>query len=127
MKRSLRHFVVFFILAALFSACKDTTREFVTYQANVPVYMSFSDFRSSFAKTAPEEISNPGKMYFKDDYLFVNEHEKGIHVIDNSDPSKPKKVAFYKILGNVDMCQNLFQEKPLELQVCTARTANRHR
>ena len=103
MKRSLRHFVVFFILAALFSACKDTTREFVTYQANVPVYMSFSDFRSSFAKTAPEEISNPGKMYFKDDYLFVNEHEKGIHVIDNSDPSKPKKVAFYKILGNVDM------------------------
>jgi hypothetical protein len=102
-KRSFRQFVVLLILVALFAACKDNTREYVTYKANVPEYMSFSDFRSSFAKSAPEEITNPGKMYFKDNYLFVNEYEKGIHVIDNSDPVNPKKVAFYKILGNVDM------------------------
>ncbi len=103
MKRSAILFIAFFMLAAIFSACRDTTKELVSYKANVPVYMSFSDFRTSFAKTSPAEITNPGKMYFKDDYLFVNEYEKGIHVIDNSDPSKPKKVAFYKILGNVDM------------------------
>ena len=34
----------------------------------------------------PIEISIPGKIFFKDDYLFVNEVGKGIHVIDNSDP-----------------------------------------
>ena len=42
-------------------------------------------------------------MYFKDGYLFINEYGKGIHVIDNSNPSNPEKVAFYEIMGNVDM------------------------
>ena len=72
MKRSAILFIAFFMLAAIFSACRDTTKELVSYKANVPVYMSFSDFRTSFAKTSPAEITNPGKMYFKDDYLFVN-------------------------------------------------------
>ncbi|MRR21779.1 hypothetical protein EG830_02215 [bacterium] len=92
-----------FVMMAALTACNDRTEELITYEANVPVYMSFNEFRSSFEKSAPVEISHPGKMYFKDGYLFVNEYGKGIHVIDNSDPSNPEKVAFYEILGNVDM------------------------
>jgi hypothetical protein len=91
-----------FLMAAL-TACQDRTTELITYEANVPVYMPFNEFRASFEKSAPIEISRPGKMYFKDGYLFINEYGKGIHVIDNSNPANPKKVAFFKILGNVDM------------------------
>lgn len=91
------------VMMAALTACKDRTEEFITYEANVPVYMEFDEFRASFLKSAPTEIMHPGKMYFKDDYLFVNEYGKGIHVIDNSDPSNPEKVAFYEIMGNVDM------------------------
>src|SRR5690606_28966418 len=65
--------------------------------------MPFDEFRASFLKSAPIEISHPGKMYFKDGYLFVNEYGKGIHVIDNTNPANPQKVAFYEIMGNVDM------------------------
>ena len=90
-------------LIAGLTACKDRTTEMITYEANVPVYMPFDEFRASFLKSAPAEISHPGKMYFKDGYLFVNEYGKGIHVIDNTDPSNPEKIAFYEILGNVDM------------------------
>jgi hypothetical protein len=103
MKTIIKSSVALIVLAALLSACTDKTVERVTYEANVPVYMSFSEFRNSFSKGEAIEITNPGKIYFKDNYLFVNEVGKGIHVIDNSDPADPKKLCFYEIMGNVDI------------------------
>ena len=103
MKTIIKSSVALIVLAALLSACTDKTVERVTYEANVPVYMSFSEFRNSFSKGEAIEITNPGKIYFKDNYLFVNEVGKGIHVIDNSDPADPKKLYFYEIMGNVDI------------------------
>lgn len=103
MKNLIKSAAILVVMMAALTACKDRTEEFITYEANVPVYMEFDEFRASFLKSAPTEIIHPGKMYFKDDYLFVNEYGKGIHIIDNSDPSNPEKVAFYEIMGNVDM------------------------
>jgi hypothetical protein len=48
-------------------------------------------------------LANPGKIYFKDDYLFINEYMKGVHIYDNSNPSLPTAVAFINIPGNVDI------------------------
>jgi hypothetical protein len=103
MKNLIKSAALLVVMMAALTACNDKTKELITYEANVPVYMPFNEFRASFEKSAPIEISHPGKMYFKDGYLFINEYGKGIHVIDNSDPSNPEKVAFYEILGNVDM------------------------
>lgn len=103
MKTIIKTSIALIVLAASLSACTDKTVERVTYEANVPVYMSFSEFRNSFSKGEAIEITNPGKIYFKDNYLFVNEVGKGIHVIDNSDPADPKKLCFYEIMGNVDI------------------------
>lgn len=103
MKNLLKSVTLLIVMMAALTACNDRTTEFITYEANVPVYMAFDEFRASFEKSAPIEISYPGKMYFKDGYLFVNEYGKGIHIIDNSDPANPEKVAFYEIMGNVDM------------------------
>jgi hypothetical protein len=44
-----------------------------------------------------------GKIYLKDNYLFINEKYKGIHIYDNSDPSHPGNLAFIDIPGNVDL------------------------
>lgn len=103
MKTPIKIALLLFVIAASLTGCMDNTVEKITYTANVPVYMPFNEFRSSFAKGDTCEITIPGKIYFKDGYLFVNEYGKGIHVIDNSDPANPEKIAFYKILGNVDM------------------------
>ena len=103
MKTPIKITLLLFVIAAFLTGCMDNTVEKITYTANVPVYMPFNEFRSSFAKGDTCEITTPGKIYFKDGYLFVNEYGKGIHVIDNSDPANPEKIAFYKILGNVDM------------------------
>ena len=103
MKNYIKTSILLLVLATTLPGCMDKTVERITYEANVPVYMSFSEFRSSFQKSEPVDINKPGKIYFKDNYLFVNEYGKGIHVIDNSDPANPEKIAFYDIVGNVDM------------------------
>jgi hypothetical protein len=103
MKTLIKTSITILVLAASLPGCMDKTVERISYEANVPVYMSFTDFRSSFTISEPTEISTPGKIYFKDDYLFVNEVGKGIHVINNSNPANPQKEGFYKIMGNVDM------------------------
>ncbi len=87
----------------LFTGCKDNTYEEITYKANVPVYMGLEEFRGAVKKTSPQSLENPGKIYFKDNFLFVNEYHKGVHVIDNSNPSAPEMVAFIEIPGNVDI------------------------
>ncbi|MBE0637889.1 MAG: hypothetical protein IH598_05165 [Bacteroidales bacterium] len=93
------------MLSAMFFAtgCRDKVYETVTYTANEPVYMSFDEFRGSVKTTATRELSNPGKIYFKDNLLYINEINEGIHVIDNTDPSSPQKIAFIEIPGNIDL------------------------
>jgi hypothetical protein len=88
------------IVAALFS-CSDKIEE--TYIVHTPEYMSYDALRSSFQMKSSQTIKQPGKFYFKDQFIFVNEYQKGIHIIDNSDPSNPQRVTFLEIPGNVDM------------------------
>ncbi|MFX8653166.1 hypothetical protein ABTM19_20785, partial [Acinetobacter baumannii] len=47
-----------------------------------------------------------GKICIKDNYIFLAEKEKGIHIIDNSDPSNPINKAFISIPGNEDLAIN---------------------
>ena len=36
----------------------------------------------------------PGKIYVKDNILFVNELAEGVHIIDNTNPSQPELIGF---------------------------------
>ncbi|MCG8581525.1 MAG: hypothetical protein MI866_16490 [Bacteroidales bacterium] len=92
-----------FILMAVFSfsACSDKIEE--TYTVNSPEYLSYDDLRSSYQMKSAQTIVQPGKIYFKDEFIFINEYQKGIHIIDNSDPAQPQTVSFLELPGNVDM------------------------
>jgi hypothetical protein len=65
--------------------------------------MSYTELRASFQVNTGVELEKPGKIYFKDQYMYINEYQKGIHVVDLSDPSNPEIKAFISIPGNVDM------------------------
>lgn len=43
------------------------------------------------------------KIYAYKDYIFINDVDKGFHVIDNQDASNPKSIAFIKLEGNYDV------------------------
>ncbi|MCU4155797.1 hypothetical protein J1N10_07395 [Carboxylicivirga sp. A043] len=97
----LLNFSVVILAIISFSACSDKIEE--TYTVNTPEYLSYDDLRSSFQMKSAQTIVQPGKIYFKDNFIFINEYQKGIHIIDNSDPAQPQVVSFLEIPGNVDM------------------------
>lgn len=66
-----------------------------------PVYGTSADLEVQ--KLPAREMCQPGKIYIYGSYLFVNEVQQGIHIIDNSDPKNPQPLSFLKIVGNVDM------------------------
>ena len=49
------------------------------------------------------DIGVAGKITVDGNYIYLSEPYKGIHVIDNSNPSSPKNVSFINIPGNEDM------------------------
>lgn len=93
--------IIFIFITIILSSCKEKVTD--TFKTNVPVYMSREKLKSSVRLTEPGEINQPGKIYFKDNFIFINEPLAGIHVIDNSNPALPSKINFIEIPGNVDM------------------------
>jgi len=110
--------IVGLLLALALSGCQD--RIYETYELNTPVYMSYDLLRTSVYDTLPIEFEHPGKIYIKDNYLFINEVKEGIHVVDNTDPSNPGVVTFINIPGNVDLAvmgNTLFADSYVDLVV----------
>lgn len=82
-------------------SCSDKITE--KYKVYEPVYMSYADLRKSVKVEENEPLSAPGKIYFKDKYIYINEQMKGVHVIDNTNPSHPLFKKFISIPGNIDI------------------------
>ena len=88
----------------MISSCKkDKCEQTVTYKKYEPVYMSYDELRTSVKSEPAQALKKPGKIYLKGNYIFVSEIDKGIHIIDNSNPSSPQNIAFIKIPGNLDI------------------------
>ncbi len=67
-----------------------------------PVYVPKEEAKT-IKVLPPQDITTQGKVYVKDPYIFVGDVNLGIHVIDNSDPRHPYKLAFIQIYGNHDI------------------------
>jgi hypothetical protein len=85
----------------IFSACKD--RFYNKYTALVPVYADYESFRTGATFEGPKNIEQQGNIYVKDHYLFMVEPNKGVHFIDNSNPSSPNQIGFLNIVGATGM------------------------
>jgi len=85
-----------------FVSCSDDSK-YEYYDLATPVMISFDELRKSVDILPPKEIKESGKIYYYNKYIFVNDKNKGIHIINNSNPEKPVKVSFLKIPGNVDI------------------------
>lgn len=82
-------------------ACKDEYTE--EFTANAPVYLTYEELRSAVKVTESRTLEVPGKIYFKDNLLFVNEVFEGIHILDMTNPANPENLGFIEIPGNVDI------------------------
>ncbi|MDC6351251.1 hypothetical protein PP178_06765 [Zeaxanthinibacter sp. PT1] len=92
-------------IAALFilMSCNDSEGEYRDFLVAKPVTMSLDEFNASVTVMPPKSLEQSGKIYAYQNFIFVNEKFKGIHVIDNTVPEQPQKIGFINIPGNVDI------------------------
>ena len=102
MKKIIISLLSFTVLVGL-SSCQDKCEQTYTYRYQKPVYYTSAELRNSVASLPAQDLKSPGKIYAKDNYLFINELKKGIHVVDNTNPSAPKIISFLNIPGNTDI------------------------
>ncbi len=98
-----RLMIVLGLLTGWLGGCTDVCRQTLTYTIYEPVYMTPAELRAAIGPQAPVPLVNAGKIYIKDDYLFINEVGKGIHVYNNANPAAPQQVTFINIPGNHDL------------------------
>lgn len=95
-------FALSLLIAFVFQGClKDSCRN--TYTIYRPIYKKLSQVRDDMHSVAPKQLVATGKIYVYGNYIFLNELNTGIHIIDNTNPSSPRNMAFIPIPGNVDI------------------------
>ncbi len=93
---------ILFLGLFLLNACFSPDPDYV-YSNYHPVVMTRVQLEKSINWQSPREPLNPGKIYYKDNFIFINEKYKGVHVIDNTDPRSPRNVGFVQAPGNIDI------------------------
>lgn len=94
-------FSTFLLMVVLQGCLKDTYRE--TFRMYIPVYKTLTQARADMKSGPAQPLKNTGKLNVFGNYIFLNEVNEGIHVIDNTNPSAPKNIAFINIPNNMDL------------------------
>ena len=68
-----------------------------------PILTDRSVLEKAVKFTAKRDLKAPSKIYYKDNFIFVSDQHRGIHIIDNTDPTNPIKTGFIEVLGAMDM------------------------
>jgi len=90
------------LIALLCAGCmKDKImKKYTVYQ---PVMKHKMEVLAEIRNEAPQTLKSPGKIFMYGSYLYINEINEGVHVIDNTDPKAPKAIAFIPIPGSLDI------------------------
>lgn len=96
-----KHLLLLSLAVLSLTGCKKYKNKEV--YANVPVYMDYASFRESFYYEEGMPIQGSGNIFIYNQYIFLSEEDKGIHIIDNSTPAMPEIKGFMNIPGNTQM------------------------
>lgn len=67
------------------------------------VIISRSELEDAVEALPPQDVIQSGKIYIKDNFMFINEVNKGFHVYNYSNPQNPVKIGFIQIPGATDL------------------------
>ena len=85
-----------------FQSCLEPKKEIPDEVMGLAPIYSTGDIKEIIMLEA-QDISRLGKIYYKDSLIFAGETGRGIHIIDNSDPSNPEPIHFLQIFGSTDI------------------------
>ncbi len=87
----------------LFAAVFMLNSSFYPVSEYVPILIDRQEMEKAVKLGSPRPMFEPGKIYYKSPWLFIVEKYKGVHIIDNSNPSNPEKMVFLHIDGVRDV------------------------
>lgn len=105
---------------ALFTSCEKDDTEGEFYNVAVPIVKPIEEFRAMVKVSEPRAITEAGKIYTYGNYVFINDDQKGVHIIDNTDHRNPVKIKFLEIPLNTDIAikdNMLFANSAMDLVV----------
>lgn len=107
------------ILSIFLYACPIYTTEPVVAETTyTPLFMTRAQLESSIGSVTAQKLVEPGKMLVYQNYIFLVEKYKGVHVIDNSNPTVPTKISFIRVPGCIDIASKdnfLFVDNAVDL------------
>lgn len=68
-----------------------------------PVYGAGVDYKKITWHNTSRSVEAAGKIYVRGNIIYQNDIGKGIHVIDNSNPSQARRVAFIEVAGSTEI------------------------
>ena len=69
-----------------------------------PIFISRETLENSVRYiVGARDMIQTGKIYYRAPYIYVNERYKGVHVINNANPSQPVNEGFILAPGCIDM------------------------
>ncbi len=98
----MRKIICLFFAVGFLTSCLTTTSDDFTTDGLKPIYFSGADWKDVKTSEA-RSLQNLGKIYYKDQIIYVSEVGKGIHVIDNSDSRNPQPIKFIEVPGAKDI------------------------
>ena len=101
MLRTMRSLTLILPILFLTGCLKDQVKHHYSYFK--PVYKTRAEVQASARSITPEDISTPGKLFIRGNFAYLNEVDKGIHIIDFTNPASPKNISFLRIPGCQDM------------------------
>ncbi len=113
------------LIAALTSCIKDT--EYRTYTIRRAERSIRPEIIESARLQAARQLEDPGSFVLLNNTMYVNEKDKGIHVIDYSNPGNPVNKGFIPIPGNrgVSLKENyLYADCYMDLFVFSVRSSD---
>ena len=97
-------YIVMIAFSFIFSGCElmnGTETADVAYFK--PIFATVEELTMDISIDPPLDYSQSGKVITYGDYVFVNSPNKGIHIVDNTDPGNPINKSFISLAGNIDM------------------------
>lgn len=92
-------------LCLVLSACfKDQVSR--TYTIHRPIYASKAAVLANIKAQPSKPITQTGKIYWRNNWIFMSDPAKGIHIINNANPAAPEPRAFIELPGNIDIAVN---------------------
>ena len=104
MKRLYKHLALLFLMSfTLSSMTCETNDDRLRGSAYKATYMKRSDFENSIKITGPNVVKKAGKIYLKDQYMFIGDTNRGFHIYDNTNNDNPILIAFLEMPGVTDI------------------------